>query len=120
MLWFILILISAVVFGLPTGLFIAWCANCHDYPKIKYKDFQRYYDTHPDRWYCYEYRVAYHRYIDTYTEMYESFNFGFIDFCRYILWQFRLEKVKKRKARAESMQRFLDDINKTEAENDSM
>ena len=112
---FILLLSVAVIISLPLRMFVAWCFSCHDYAKIKYKDFQKYYDANPSRWYCDKYKVTYLRYINTYSGLRESFNFGFIDFCKYYIWQRKLEKEEKLQRRAESLQRMLDDINKTEA-----
>lgn len=110
----ILIFLGIIIASFGLYMFIVWCADGRGWAKLKYKDFQKYYDMNPNRWYCQEYSVIYHKYINTYEEMREYFNFGFIDFCRYRLWQWKLKKDEERKRNAESIQRMLDDINKTE------
>lgn len=107
---FFLGLVVVVIFSV---LIANWLCNSFEFPKIKYRDFRKYYKLNPERWYCGLHTVRYQM-SDGSGEL---FNFGPIGFYRYKLWQHKIDLAEKRKARAESMQRFLDDINKTEAEN---
>jgi hypothetical protein len=95
-------------------LIIYWLSNSCGFPKIKYRDFRKYYKLNPERWYCGLHTVRY----EMSDGSGELFNFGLIGFYRYKLWQHKIDLAEKRKECAESMQRFLDDVNKTEAEND--
>ena len=113
----ILILLGIIIASFGLYMSIIWCADGRGWAKIKYKDFRKYYALNPNRWNCRQFSVIYTNYMSTFEEMREYFNFSFIDFCRYSLWQWKLAREESRKRNAESMQRMIDDINKTEAQN---
>lgn len=106
----IFIMIGIVAVSLVLYMFLCWIFDGRGNAKLKYKDFQKYYEINPGRWRLYKTRVVYHAYIDTFNEIHEYFNFGFIDFCRYTLWLAGLEKAEKHKRNAESIQRMLNSM----------
>lgn len=92
-----------------------WRCYSSDYPKIKYRDFRKYYAMNPDKWYCGHSFVSY-RFSDGESE---EFCFRLVGFYLYMLRNYFIKMVNRRKEDAEAMQRMLDDINKPEEENDS-
>ncbi len=108
------IFLGMVVIVIFAALIIYWFVNSGEFPNIKYKDFLKYYKLNPDRWYCGDSYVRY----ELFDGGSEYFCFGLISFYRYKLRNYRIAKAKQRKEYAKSMQRFLDDINKTETKND--
>ena len=110
----LLILIGMVTVSFVLYMLIIWCADGRGWAKLKYKDFRKYYDANPCQWDCRSYSVVYHKYINTYEEIREYFNFGFIDFCKYRLWLTKIERDEKRKRNAESIQRMLDSMHEEE------
>ena len=110
----ICLFLGLTVIVIFSALIVYWLSSSCGFPKIKYRDFQRYYKLNPERWYCGLYTVHY-KMSDGSGEL---FSFGLIGFYGYKLWQHKIDLAEKCKERAESMQRFLDDVNKTEAEND--
>lgn len=105
------ILLGMVVIVIISALITYWFVNSREYPKIKYRDFLKYYNMNPERWHCYYDSIVCYDLFDGGSEW---FCFGFIGFYRYKLRKYRIKKAKQRKEYAESMQRFLDDINRTE------
>ena len=85
-------------------IFIYWRCESKG-PKMKYRDFRKFYALNPDRWYLCPSNV----YCKT-KDGDENFNFGFIDFWRYKFW-FRSKKKGKRNAEyAKATQRMLDAV----------
>ena len=107
------IFLSFVFILILTIVIAYWRCNSCEFPKIKYRNFLKYYKLNPERWYCGLDTVRY----EMSDGSGELFNFGLIGFYRYKLLKYRLAKAKRRKEYAEIMQRFLDDVNKTEGEN---
>lgn len=105
--------LGMVTIAILIYLITYWWWESRENPKIKYKDFLKYYKLHPERWYCGDSYVRY----ELFDGSSEYFCFGLISFYRYKLRNYRIAKAKQRKEYAKSMQRFLDDINKTEAGN---
>lgn len=110
----ILVVLGMIVVSYTLYMFIMWASDCRGWPKLKYKDFLKYYNINPSRWDCREHCVVYHRYTSVYEDMREYFGFSFIDFCRYHRWLAKIERAAKNKKDAASVQRMLDDINKAE------
>ena len=98
-----------------TVLITYWRGQSREYPKIKYRDFRKYYAQNPERWYCGCSFVSY-SFSDGDSE---EFCFWPVGFYRYRLRNYLIKMANRRKENAESLQRMLDDINKTEAQNGS-
>ena len=104
------------VFFLASVILITyWRFQSYDYPKIKYGNFRKYYAMNPDKWYCGHSFVSY-RLSNGDSE---EFCFRLFGFYLYRLRNYLIKVARRRKEDAEAVQRMLDDINKTEAENDS-
>lgn len=80
------------------------------FAKIKFKDFRKYYALAPERWYCHDPYVEY----ELFNGGSQCFYFGFVDFYKYLLWKYKIDKTRERKRHDESIHRFLDDINRLE------
>lgn len=85
---------------------LTWLDTCGNYPRIKLKDFEKFYALNPERW------VINGDYVGCKTDKgkYEWFCFGFIDYVKYMMWLGKLSNDKKAKAHMESTQRMLDSV----------
>lgn len=83
-----------------------WRENRGPFPRIKLKDFKKFYALNPERW-----DIA-HDYVGCKTSgaKYEYFSFGFIDYMKYLSWKDELESDEKTKTSMESIQRMLDAV----------
>lgn len=102
-----------VLIFILTILISYWRCYSSDYPKIKYRNFRKYYAMNPERWYCGRSYVSY-RLSNGDSE---EFCFWPVGFYRYRLRNYLIKTAKRRKEDAECVQRMLDDINNTEAQN---
>lgn len=93
-----------------TVLISYWRWKSYEYPKIKYRDFHKYYAMNPEGWYCGYSYVSY----QLSNGDSEEFCFWPVGFYRYRLRNYLIKTAKRRKEDAEAIQRMLDDINKTE------
>ena len=108
-----------LIFSLPivialTLMFLEWSYHDHQFARIKYSVFRKLYRRYPHRWKCYRHDVYYMA-----TSGYnESLYFGFIGYCRYRLWRYKIHLTERRKKQKASLGRMWDDVNKTGAQDD--
>lgn len=103
----ILIILLGLLFICALLLCLAiWRENRGPFPRIKLKDFKKFYALNPERW------DIVHDYVGCNTSgvEYEYFSFGFIDYMKYLSWKDELEANEKTKASMESIQRMLDAV----------
>lgn len=111
------ILVSVLTLLALVVMFIVWKVYSVG-PKMKYKNFRKFYALNPDRWdlddcsvYC---RIK---------DGKENFNFGFIDFWRYKLWIHGINKRERNADYAKCTQRMMDavreDIKSAKAKSDN-
>lgn len=76
-------------------------------PKIKFKDFKKFYELNPKRWRC---ETDYVQCQVSKEYDCEAFNFSFIDECRYRIWRRKRDKHKANQKHNQSTQRMLDAV----------
>lgn len=101
-----IILIILIGMGMFVFYWLAWLEHCKDYPRIKLKDFKKFYALNPERWHMRGCHVG----CKTSSCRYEYFQFGFVDFGRYLAWQHKIDKNHKAKAHMEATQRMMDAV----------
>ena len=88
-------------------LFIVKYCDNKPYPKIKFKDFKKFYELNPKRWWCANDYVRCHVNGE---EDCEIFVFKFIDECKYRIWRRKCDKHKVNQKHNQSTQRMLDAV----------
>ena len=79
--------------------FFLWISDCGDYPRIKFRSFQRFYMLYPCRWELEDTTV--HYLTDSWRK--ERFAFSFFDVCRYSFFCARVGKDRRRAEQARAL-----------------
>lgn len=106
----VMIILGSIVAILALGfllfLYLDWLDHKGKCARIKFKDFKKFYELNPDRWFLSDYYVECK--IDKRNS--EPFEFSFIDLFQYDMWSCS-EECKKQDAKyAASTQRMLDAV----------
>ena len=108
MLGLIIFLLSIVIPVLLVIMMLFWHCMQQNTPRIKYKDFRRWYNIDPRLFVTYECSV-----LCNLKVMNQEYTFGFIDFWRYWLWYKRQERIENKKWRQAHANRLAEAINKS-------
>ena len=105
--FFAALAMSSPFWGLVFFVIIAGRWDKRHCPKIKFKDFKRFYELNPKRWRCdTDYvQCQIEREYDC-----EMFVFTFVDECKYRIWRRKCSKHKENQKRNKSIQRMLDAV----------
>lgn len=106
-MFFEILAVLSPIWGTALIVFCAWRLDNRHYPKIKFKDFKKFYELNPKRWWCANNYVKC-RVNNEYDC--EIFFFKFIDECRYRIWRRKRDKHKVNKKHNQSIQRMLDAV----------
>lgn len=101
----LIILSMLLIFALEM-YWSTWLDTCGNYPRIKFKDFKKFYALNPERWNVLDEHVG----CKTSSGKYEYFRFGFIDFGRYIMWQVKIAQGHTTQAHMEVTQRMMNAV----------
>lgn len=120
----IFVFCGALFFCILLILFINWIfERSNSAPKIKFKDFKKFYLINPDRWKLYSVTVGCldeSKYSYTFGHHYIVLNFSYSDYLKYVLWKFMLEHRKKNIKSTETMLRVVELVKKDIAKSEEL
>lgn len=120
----IFVFCGALFFCILLILFINWIfERSNSAPKIKFKDFKKFYLINPDRWKMYSATVGCldeSKYSYTFGHKYIELNFSCLDYFKYIIWKFLLEHRKKNIKSTETMLRVVELVKKDIAKSEEL
>lgn len=105
-------IVSAILMGVFLTMLIVmlvdWKETTGHYPRMKFKDFKKFYAINPKRWVLHASYVS--CYVSPAFDDEEVFMFNFVDHWRYKLWFKNKEKRKENKSNMEATQRMLNAV----------
>lgn len=106
MLIFLIILGAAFILAKLFSDLFDWRYDHRNWPRIKFKDFTKFYALNPARWIIGADFVK----CTINEKECEGFEFSFIDFCKYKRWKRNLDGHKRDAENMESIQRMMDAV----------
>lgn len=115
------VVVSAMFLSLS---FISWSlSKSKNNPKIKFKDFKKFYLINPSRWELYDTKIGCldeSKYSYSFGHHYIRLEFSYFDYLKYVIWKTILKHKKKNIKNTETMLRVVELVKKDIAKSEEL